>query len=231
MEDILSSIRTTMAEEGAKVGSGSADLIDAAAAQDGEEDVLELSEADMIAAPAKPEDEDEGLIDIAAFTSTGEAKAVEDTAAVAVDIADAQPAAAEVNVEEAADEFDRLLAEISQEQQKQVVAAEVSKQALMDEEDPLGAEGEIEEAGVDEPVALEQAVEAAAMAELTNTVAGAAQGYSLGMVDGPNGVQVAFPAEVLAMALRPMVQEWLTKNLPGVVEKLVKEEISKLTQN
>lgn len=244
MEDILSSIRTTMAEETAKVGSGSADLIDAAAEQDGpEDDVLELSAADMVTAPTT-NDIDE-LIDIAAFASTGEAKTVnvKTAAQMADDILGESSSTAPVVAEapavaspssEAADDFDRLLAEISQEQQQNVAASEVSKQALMDEEEPLGAE-EVD----DEPPTAEeliQDIEDTAMAEAVAAVsspAGTSGGasFTLGAIDTPQGVQVAFPAEVLALALRPMVQDWLAKNLPGVVEKLVKEEISKLTQN
>ncbi len=239
MEDILTSIRTGVEEETAKVGGGSADLIDAAAAQDGEEDVLELS-ADDIVTPAGDADDIDELIDIAAFAQSGEAKVA--TEGVAVDLADesvATPKAAEAVTEGAADEFDRLLAEISQEQQQQVAASEVTKQALMDEEEPLGTEELVDEVdAADEgaepdaivPEELEEAVVAETVAAIA-PVAGGAKNFKLGTVDGPDGVQVAFPAEVLAMALRPMVQEWLAQNLPSVVERLVKDEISKLTQN
>lgn len=241
MEDILTSIRTGVEEETAKVGSGSADLIDAAAAQDGEEDVLELSADDMVAATGEGDDSEE-LIDIAAFAQSGEAKTA---SPVEVDLTDdvpatAEPANAADSVEGgAADEFDRLLAEISQEQQQQVAAAEVTKQALMDEEDPLGAEAEVAEAGEDEPEdaavasvdVVEEAVVAEAVAAMASPAASGGKSFALAAIEGPEGVQVAFPAEVLAMALRPMVQDWLAKNLPGVVERLVKDEISKLTQS
>ena len=242
MEDILSSIRSGVEDEQAKVGMGSADLIDAAAAQDGEEDdVLELSASDMVGSPASAAQEVEELIDIAAFASSGEAKAVsgQDAAALAADIlgemgmdeaepviaAEATPVATEGA---AADEFDRLLAEISQEQQQNVAAAEVTKQALMDEEEPLGTE----EVAAEPEAGMAEAVETAAVAELGEMAAEhVGSGFTASTVEGPNGMQIAFPAEVLAMALRPMVQDWLAKNLPAVVEKLVKDEISKLTQN
>lgn len=42
------------------------------------------------------------------------------------------------------------------------------------------------------------------------------------------GLQVSFPAEVLAEALRPLVTDWINQNLGDIVERLVKEEISKL---
>lgn len=242
MEDILSSIRSGVEDEQANVGKGSADLIDAAAEQDGDEDILELSAADMVTPAAAANDEAEELIDIAAFASSGEAKPATQTAAdMAADIlgemgmsepvAAAEPEVAAAPAEGgAADEFDRLLAEISQEQQQNVAAAEVTKQALMDEEEPLGTEEVTAETEVAED--LTETVATAAVAELSG-MAPAAGGasFALSSVQGPEGVQIAFPAEVLAMALRPMVQDWLSKNLPGVVEKLVKEEISKLTQN
>jgi uncharacterized protein len=250
MEDILTSIRTSMAEETAKVGSGSSDLIDAAAAQDGEDDVLELSADDMVGAQDAASEDDE-LIDISAFGTSGEAKPVngQSAADLVKDLLDEGGQGTDAQAETpadadagAADEFDRLLAEISQEQQQQVAAAEMTKQALMDEEAPLGEEPAAEVAGAEavavaetapvvETPQLAETIEAAAVAELGAGVAGLAPSYSLSTVEGSGGVQVAFPAEVLAMALRPMVQDWLSKNLPGVVEKLVKEEISKLTQN
>lgn len=43
-----------------------------------------------------------------------------------------------------------------------------------------------------------------------------------------SGFQIAFPAEVLAEALRPLVQDWVAENLPGIVENLVQEELSRL---
>lgn len=249
MEDILSSIRTGVKEETAKVGSGSADLIDAAAAQDGEEDVLELSADDMVAG-AQDEDEADELIDISAFAENGQAKTVDSQTAadLAADILGEtiEPApivepVADVNIEGAADEFDRLLAEISQEQQQQVAAAHVTKQALMDEEEPLGTEAAAEDLIVEDEAdvaveeaaeeSLEDAVVAESVAAFIPPVASGGKSIAVNAIEGADGVQLAFPAEVLAMALRPMVQDWLTKNLPSVVERLVKDEISKLTQN
>lgn len=271
MEDILSSIRTTLAEETAKVGGGSADLIDAAAADD---DVLELTSAEMldvsghaqVAPPASAED----LIDIAAFTQTGETKPA-DPAALANPAEDllgepvsasgvaAAPepvvAAAEAGAisapapaaAPAADEFDRLLAEISQEQKQQVSVAEEQRQALLAEEEPLGVEEHAEQIAAADPVvepvvtAAEESLATAAAAttalpltaeSLTAAaLPGLQQHYRLGTVESSDGVQIALPAEILAMALRPMVQQWLNDNLSTVVERLVKDEISKLTQN
>jgi uncharacterized protein len=243
MDDILSSIRSSVAEEGGKVGSGSADLIDAAAAeQDAEDDVLELSETDMVEGSGEAVVEEE-LIDLDAFGSSGEAKAVASGQAGVSDEllqAEAAPAVTEAGVGDAADEFDRLLAEISQEQQQQVVASKISKEDLMAEDTPLGAEEPMEAETVDDTLVAEDEVEmvaaepAAAVSEgvdVAQVASAAAARFEVGAIQGPEGMQVAFPAEILAMALRPMVQDWLAKNLPDVVERLVKEEISKLAQS
>jgi cell pole-organizing protein PopZ len=238
MEDILSSIRTTMAEETAKVGSGSADLIDAAAKQDGEEEVLELTPAEMVPESGSDAAAEEGLIDLEAFASSGESKPADPasvpetheelTTPPQLEAAPAEAASeGEANVEAAADEFDRLLAEISQEQENQVAAVEEHKQALLAEEEPLG-----------ETVAAPQAETVAAVteqvvAQAVKPAVPVAATVTYPAADAAPGAmpQVAFPAEVLAMALRPMVQEWLAQNLPEVVERLVKAEIDKLGQS
>ncbi|HAG52648.1 MAG TPA: hypothetical protein DCL21_02565 [Alphaproteobacteria bacterium] len=51
---------------------------------------------------------------------------------------------------------------------------------------------------------------------------------ALKAVPSVSGLQVGFPVEVLAEALRPMIADWVEENLPSIVEKLVKEELSKL---
>lgn len=51
---------------------------------------------------------------------------------------------------------------------------------------------------------------------------------ALKAVPAATGLQVGFPVEVLAEALRPMIADWVEENLPSIVEKLVKEELSKL---
>ena len=51
---------------------------------------------------------------------------------------------------------------------------------------------------------------------------------ALKAVPSVSGLQVGFPVEVLAEALRPMIADWVEDNLPSIVEKLVKEELSKL---
>ncbi len=247
MDDILSSIRSGVAEEGSKVGSGSSDLIDAAAAEnEAEDDVLELSETDMVEGSGAASEVEE-LIDLDAFGASGESKTVasNDMSNVVDELLQSEvgapaPAVPVAPLGDAADEFDRLLAEISQEQQQQVVASKISKEDLMAEESPLGVE-EVAQAdpvddtlGADEEVIADEPEAASVVAEnldVAQVASAAAARFEVGAIQGPEGMQVAFPAEVLAMALRPMVQDWLAKNLPEVVERLVKEEISKLAQS
>lgn len=47
-------------------------------------------------------------------------------------------------------------------------------------------------------------------------------------IAGAKGLQVGFPVEVLAEALRPLIKDWVDSNLPDIVERLVKEELAKL---
>lgn len=44
-----------------------------------------------------------------------------------------------------------------------------------------------------------------------------------------SSLQVGFPLEVLAEALRPLVKDWVEENLQEVVERLVRDEIQKMT--
>lgn len=254
MDEILSSIRNGVEVEAAKVGE-SDDLITAAAAQDGPEiaheegavtasdidDILELSSAEMVE-DASPAAAGEEVIDLAAFAQSGAkqmvaAPSASDMAALAAEllgedvggdvgampVVEPEPVATPT----AEDDFDKLLAEISSDKEQKAVEADQKKQELLAEEDPLGdVNALLDEVNV-APVAIEDAV---VMPEEPMSEASTAA-YTLGMVEGTGGPQVAFPAEVLAMALRPMVQQWLSQNLPGIVDRLVKEEISKMTQN
>lgn len=53
----------------------------------------------------------------------------------------------------------------------------------------------------------------------------------LNALPSAQGLQLAFPVEVLAEALRPLVRDWVSDNLPDIVERLVREELSKLVDN
>jgi hypothetical protein len=51
----------------------------------------------------------------------------------------------------------------------------------------------------------------------------------LNALPSAKGLQVGFPMEVLAEALRPLVIEWVQANLPAITERLLREEIARLT--
>lgn len=227
MEDILSSIRSSLEEETAKASQSAAGGAGA--------DVLDLSETDIAvedplaalngnhAAPAAGGEDD--LIDLNAFASGGAVKALdaqsvqnldanpavskdevveetvpEDVVSATEDLLGVAPAATPVPAASAGDPFDQLLAELG------------------------GDEAETDEI-------------TAATAPVTETVAAAAapsvpqngQRLELAAFKTHQGLQVGLPAEVLAEALRPMVAQWLSENLPAVVERLVRDEIAKLT--
>ncbi len=251
MEEILSSIRTTLEEETARVVSGepgeAADMTD--------EEILALSETDMLDEPVETpagaggEAGKPDVIDLEAFASSGsvtmtqptakddvlgmnlgaegesgtpEAVVPDDTAPVAVEeapvVSDAPVEAETQPVESAAegdDAFDKLLNEIKLEKE---VSHEDRVESLLGEdkaEEPsISAEEEIS-AGDD--VAVSDGVAEARTLELA-------------AIPGATGLQVALPAEVLAEALRPLITQWLSQNLPIVVERMVREEIAKLTQ-
>jgi len=129
-----------------------------------------------------------------------------------------EPAAKPDGVTAATDDFDRLLKEISTNQADQADHVQEQRDALLAEDDVLSEV--LSASAPNENVAVE-AVQAADNAMY--------QASAVQVVGGD--MQVALPAEVLAMALRPLVQEWLKTNLPGVVERLVQAEIAKLSGN
>jgi uncharacterized protein len=215
LDDIMSSIRNSVEAESSKAPEGSADLIEQAAAEaagaeqaeaGADDEILELTTADMTAAP-----------------TVATASAVADVLGVP-------------STDDAADEFDKLLAEISAEKQTRAAEVAAVKEALLADIEPLGetpqpAAAPVEEMGEAATPDLAPPTAAApshlpAAAEpmaLNSTI------HEMGMVEGADGsMQLTLPPEVLAMALRPMVQSWLNANLAGVVERLVREEIAKL---
>ncbi|HEX2858693.1 MAG TPA: DUF2497 domain-containing protein [Alphaproteobacteria bacterium] len=200
MEEILTSIRTTLAEETAKAGTPAATAV---AEEMSDEEVLALSEADVM--PAANAEE---TVDLAAFGQEGEVKMqpaanvsanadvlgegpetpVAATAAPAAPVEAAAAPAATPAPAKQADDLDKLIAEIAS-----------------------------------EPAPAAAPTVPAASAGVANAP------VSLGLVGDVADLQVALPAEVLAAALRPLVQTWLEQNLAGVVERLVQAEISKLS--
>lgn len=182
--------------------------------EDGDVDV------DAIMAEAAPEAETPEL--------TADAPAAPEEEAVDVDALMAEAAAPEAPVEEAASteeatdtaeaegdvDVDALMAEAT------AADAEVAEKAPAEEP---AAEGDV--ADMVEKVMAPK--EAAPVAETAPVLDSSVQ--ALPAIPSAKGLQVGFPVEVLAEALRPLVQEWVQENLPDIVERLVREEIQKLT--
>lgn len=216
MADILSTIRTNLAEETVRVAQ-SAEVVTQVDTPDGDDDVLELTSTDLVAAPsvvavtepAAPMPE----VPVAAVPSL-----LDELSEQVLDEALAEPAAKPEAASAATDDFDRLLQEISTNQADQADHVQEQRDALLAEEDVLSEVLSASAPAEDVPTETAQAADKAMYQASAVQVAG-------------GDMQVALPAEVLAMALRPLVQEWLKANLPGVVERLVQAEIAKLSGN
>lgn len=228
IDDIMSSIRTGVESESGKAPSGSADLLEQAAqeataadaaaegvAENSDDDILELTPAEMAspaaAAPATPA---EGITDILGVATLSGA-------------------------DEAADEFDKLLAEIGEEKKTRAAAVEAQKEALLADIEPLGTPEAAADTAADiapevpaetMPVEAPPALEEPPVFQAAPAAALSAEGApTVGMIEGENGsMNLVLPAEVLIQALRPMVQQWLQQNLAPITEKLVQAEIAKL---
>ncbi|MCA3244373.1 MAG: DUF2497 domain-containing protein [Alphaproteobacteria bacterium] len=220
IDDIMSSIRESVATESTKVGQGNDDLLNAAANED---DVLELTPAELTSPAAAPTALPPG------------------NAADILGVPTLSPA------DEAADEFDKLLAEIGQEKQQRAAEIQAQKAALLADVEPLGAEPLAAPAVPESSPTLPEAADTdaalgspateptalppmAAPVAAQPVVAPPVATHKVGMLPGSDGLQLVLPTEVLAAALRPMVQGWLDANLPKVVEQLVQAEIAKLNQ-
>ena len=107
-------------------------------------------------------------------------------------------------------------AEVSEEQPAAEPVAEAEVEAEAAEEQPAVAE----------PEAAPEPAPAAAAA-----TAAPEKRVHLNALPSAQGLQLAFPVEVLAEALRPLVRDWVSDNLPDIVERLVREELSKLVDN
>jgi hypothetical protein len=132
----------------------------------------------------------------------------------------------------AEDEFDKLLAELGDD--KPAVAEPVEVPVVEDiiQQADVDVMAEPSELVVEEPVVVEEVTSNASLPAVSADVVVplSATRMVLPALEGVGGLQVAFPAEVLAAALRPMVKDWVQENLASIVERLVKEEIGKLTQ-
>jgi len=94
------------------------------------------------------------------------------------------------------------------------------------------AEAEEDMSEVLDDIGAEEISDEAVLAAFKGATAGAgvsaAQYKHLNALPSAEGLQVGFPMEVLAEALRPLVKGWIQNNLPEIVERLVKEELEKL---
>jgi cell pole-organizing protein PopZ len=257
MEDILSSIRETVEgeaklnpeersvmpadeaeedvvakaaeEETATAPDETAKEAEAVPAEE-ESDALDLS--DMLeedAAPAEPApkptqqtangyNETEEVIDIDAFNQTGEEKTAEDEKA-----ANARALyRGEEMPEETAETEEEPTPEQTEEvkEEKEEVAAEPAEEKQPEVQEEPETQEEVE-------VAKEEIAEAATQV-VAQSITTSADAVHLPTTPSADGLQVTFPVEVLATALRPLVKDWVNQNLPAVVEKLVKEELEKL---
>lgn len=202
MDEILSSIRDIVKEE---TDRAPAEKPAPAAAQSPADDVLELTEAEVVSAPDDAAAATEDLVDIKTFAETGETQAPQAadvqkarSAYTDADTAEAAPAAAQ-NTPSAED----LMAEM--------------------------AAGAADSDDTETQVVAEKAAPAATPAPQPK--AQAPKTVALNAIPAASGLQVGFPVEVLAEALRPLVKNWVEANLPEIVEKLVREELSRLVEN
>ena len=209
MDEILSSIRDIVKEEAEK-GTDSAAA--AVAAPDGDKPAVQepvaedaVTEPEPASAPAAvaEEEEDEDILELTEVVEDNTTRASAEAPPEA-----AEPAAA---TEEA-------------------VAAAGEEQP--DPEADVEAEAAEEHPAVAEPAATPDPAPAAAPAEAaTATTAAPEKRVHLNALPSAQGLQLAFPVEVLAEALRPLVRDWVSDNLPDIVERLVREELSKLVEN
>lgn len=219
MDEILSSIRSIVKEEEQRPGS----------TPDADDDILELTEAvEDEAEAAAPTEE---FVDINAFAQSGESVAA-DAAAVnaarqkyeseTAPVSEEQKPAAELP------STDELLAEMADESlvDKAVAETAAAAEAAQAAAPAAAPEAAAEETFEEVPMAAKPQAAATAPAAAPSALTG--KPVSLKAVPGAQGLQVAFPVEVLAEALRPMIKDWVEANLPTIVEKLVREELSRL---
>ena len=160
-------------------------------------------------------------------SETVEMPSEEDAAEAIAQIAEGEEAPAEEATEEV--NVDDIMAEAAPEAAAEEPAAEeVAVEEAPAEETPA-EEAAAEEAPAEE-VAAEPAptTDAAVDAVTEQVVEEAARKVRLSTTPSAQGLQVTFPVEVLAEALRPLVKDWVNENLPDIVQRLVREEFSRL---
>jgi cell pole-organizing protein PopZ len=211
MDEILSSIRAMVEEETDKSGAGiqvhtapatpQAPAAPAAPAQAAVDDILDLTD---VVEEGKPRAAEPDLVDINAFAKSGSLEPAKPAAVDAARRRYAQPDG--LAPEPGEDVGEPLTGDID----PSIVAP--------------AAEGTVAEPAP-EPMPDAVPEPAVAVKAIKSKVSGR---LNLGASASAAGLQVAFPVEVLAEALRPLVKEWVEENLPDIVERLVREELTKL---
>lgn len=203
------------------------------------DDILDLTDIVDESTDAEPE---EGLIDVEKFAQSGEISSAE-----AGDVKASRESYGEAEDDIEVD-LDGIMSELedegelpNEEDAASFIAKNNNEEAEDDsaddllnedsDDDLLSADAE-EEAPVEQTPA-EEPTPAPVSQETVNKVSEVAaeeiaKKVFLPTTPSPKGLQVSFPAEVLAEALRPLVTDWINQNLADIVERLVKEEISKL---
>lgn len=206
MDEILSSIRAMVEEETDKSGAGlqvhTAPAAPAAPAQAAIDDILELTD---VVEEGKPRAAEADLVDINAFAKSGSLEPAKPADVDAARRRYGQP--------------DGLAAAEPGEDVGEALTGDIDPSIVA----PAAADTVAEPAPEPMPDA---APEPAVAVKAIKPKAGGR--LNLGASVSAAGLQVAFPVEVLAEALRPLVKEWVEENLPDIVERLVREELTKL---
>lgn len=204
-----------------------------------------------VAEPAPhPKSDAEDVIDIAAFNATGEEMLADeekaenarelyrggeapdpakDAAAYAADLSEEDKTSTGID-QDFTEEKEAKEEAVFQGEEEEVTLGGSPETGEPEAKTKTAAEEVFEEEMTAQTATEEQIEEVAkvATAALTQTVAVSPNAIHLPTAPSADGLQVTFPVEVLAAALRPLVKNWVAANLPNVVERLVKEELEKL---
>lgn len=210
MDEILSSIRDIVKEE-----AGSDD------AQATPTEKKEAAPAADSAPTTPPEDANANDADIDAMMAAAQEEGTTEAAAEATD-------EAEDDVLELTETVDESNTQASETTPDETLAEEPAPVA-----DPVAQESKEDVSVAPATTKADSAPTDPVPAEETKPTAQVAPGSTneqvfLNAMPSAKGLQLAFPVEVLAEALRPLVKDWVSQNLPDIVERLVREELSRL---
>jgi len=120
------------------------------------------------------------------------------------------------------------LTETIDESATQASAEDIAAEMMAATEAPAAAAPPGPAAQVQEKPAPEPEPAPVSTPKATEQSAAKTEPVFLNAMPSAKGLQLAFPVEVLAEALRPLVKDWVAHNLPDIVERLVREELSRL---